>query len=119
MHEDLDEKGKAWDRENAEIFRSCLEMTYCPNPIDTSSVMLPPELSALTEQLAENAHELWAAQRLADGWTPGPQRDDAAKKHPCLVPYSDLPESEKEYDRIAVRGALLAIVALGYRIEKK
>jgi len=119
MHEDLDEAGKAWDRENADIFRIRMAVTYRPNPIDTSSVTLPPELVALTERLAENAHELWAAQRLADGWTPGPQRDDAAKKHPCLVPYAELPESEKEYDRIAVRGALLAIVALGYRVGKK
>jgi len=49
----------------------------------------------LSEHLARNAHDIWARQRLADGWNSGPGRDDAAKEHPCLVPYKDLPESEK------------------------
>lgn len=88
---------------------------YQPRPIDTSAVSLPAELLALTERLAENAHDIWAQQRLAQGWTYGPQRDDAAKKHPCLVSYADLPESEKEYDRKAAMETLKAIVALGYR----
>jgi hypothetical protein len=91
-------------------------MSYRPAPIDTSAAPLSPELHALTERLAENAHDIWAAQRLADGWTFGPKRDDAAKKHPCLVPYAELPDSEKQYDRIAALGTLRAILALGYRI---
>src|ERR1039458_4934846 len=73
-------------------------MSYQPKPIDTEGATLPQELLPLTERLAENAHDLWAAQRLAQGWSFGPQRDDKAKKHPCLVPYNELPESEKEYD---------------------
>ena len=92
-------------------------MSYEPHPIETSHITLSPDLSALTERLAENAHDLWAAQRMSDGWTHGPQRDDHAKKHPCLVPYDDLPDSEKEYDRKAAIGTLKAILALGYRIE--
>lgn len=92
-------------------------MPYTPAPIDTAAVLLPPELHALTERLAENAHDLWAAQRLAQGWTHGPQRDDAKKLHPCLVPYADLPESEKEYDRTAALGTLKAILQLGYSIR--
>ena len=92
-------------------------MSYNPKPIGTSHITLPLELQQLTERLAENAHDLWAKQRLADGWTFGPQRDDRSKRHPCLVAYSDLPESEKRYDREAAMGTLKAIVALGYRIE--
>ena len=92
-------------------------MRYHPQPIDTSSIGLAPELIQLTERLAENAHDLWASQRLKDGWTHGPQRDDKAKKHPCLVPYDQLPDSEKEYDRSAAMGTLKAILALGYRIQ--
>ena len=42
---------------------------YVPRLIDTASVLLPSPLIALTEHLAENAHDLWAAQRHADGWT--------------------------------------------------
>jgi ryanodine receptor 2 len=93
-------------------------MNYRPSPIDASAVKLPVDLSELTEKLSENAHELWAAQRLKDGWTWGAKRDDTAKKHPCLVPYSELPESEKVYDRETAMGTLKAILALGYRIEK-
>jgi len=68
--------------------------------------------------LARNAHDIWARQRLADGWRFGPRRDDAKKEHPCLVPYEDLPESEKVYDRSAAMETLKAILALGYRIMK-
>jgi len=91
-------------------------MSYQPKPIDTEDVALPRELLPLTERLAENAHDLWATQRLAEGWSYGPQRGDKAKKHPCLVPYGELPESEKEYDRVAALGTLKAILKLGYRI---
>ncbi len=94
-------------------------MRYYPQPIETSSISLPPELVQLTERLAKNAHDLWACQRLQDGWTYGPQRDDQAKKHPCLVPYDQLPDFEKEYDRTTVMGTLKAILALGYRIQKE
>jgi hypothetical protein len=91
---------------------------YKPKPISTVGVSLTSDIVELTELLARNAHEIWAQQRLADGWTYGPRRDDAAKKHPCLVPYGDLPESEKEYDRNAALETLKAILTLGYRIEK-
>ena len=90
---------------------------YQPKPIDTSEIALDPDLTALTERLAENAHDLWAQERFSQGWTYGPQRDDHAKKHPCLVPYDRLPDSEKEYDRHTTMGTLRAILALGYRIE--
>jgi len=91
-------------------------MAYTPNPLDDTGVQLPQELSKLAEQLAENTHELWARQRIADGWQYGPQRNDDIRRHPCLVPYDQLPESEKEYDRLTVLGTLKAILALGYKI---
>lgn len=97
-------------------FGSLPAMSYQPRPIETSRIVLPPELVPLTERLAENAHDLWAAQRLAQGWTFGPQRDDAKKLHPCLIPYDQLPDHEKEYDRIAALGTLKAILKLGYQI---
>ena len=91
-------------------------MKYQPVPVDTSNVTLSPELGALTERLAENAHDLWAAHRIAQGSSHGPQRDDAKKLHPCLVRYDQLPDSEKEFDRQAALGTLKAILKLGYRI---
>lgn len=91
---------------------------YKPEPLDTSDVALPEELRNLTEWLAQNTHNLWAQKRMADGWTYGPHRNDVTKKHPGLVPYSDLSVSEQDYDRTTAMEALKAIIALGYRIEK-
>ena len=90
---------------------------YQPAPIDTSDVELPSELSVLVERLAENAHDLWARQRMADGWTLGDERNDAELKHPGLVPYDELPDSEKEYDRIMAIESIKSIVALGYDVS--
>lgn len=92
--------------------------TYTPSPADVSAVELPKELAELTEKMARNVHELWAAGRMADGWRYGPQRDDALKLHPCLVPYDELPESERDYDRQTAVGTLRLILSLGYKIEK-
>ena len=92
--------------------------SYTPKPIDTAAVTLPTDLEDLTEHLAENAHDHWALQRMSEGWTYGPKRDDAAKHHPDLVPYADLTDGEKEYDRKTAMETLKAIVALGYTISK-
>lgn len=92
---------------------------YSPNPIDTGSIELPQELIELTERIAENVHENWSAARMADGWVYGETRNDKEKTTPCLVPYSELSENEKEYDRISALQTLKLIVALGYKIEKK
>jgi ryanodine receptor 2 len=93
-------------------------MTYLPEPIDTSGVELPPEVRELAERLAEHVHDIWARQRMSEGWRHGPRRDDRHKMHPGLVPYAELPESEKDYDRNTALQTLAAIIALGYRIER-
>ncbi|MFC5701349.1 RyR domain-containing protein [Cohnella faecalis] len=94
-------------------------MAYRPNPIDTSSIVLSEDVLELTEKLAENAHDEWALQRLSEGWTYGPERNDALKHHPGLVPYADLTEGEREYDRITAMKTLKALQALGYTIALK
>jgi hypothetical protein len=91
---------------------------YQPRPIDTSHIVLPAHLLALTEQLAEHNHDTWAQQRLADGWTYGPHRDDLRREHPGLVPYNQLSEAEKEYDRATALETLKAVIALGYHISR-
>ena len=91
--------------------------TYTPQPLDTSDVRLPKELESLVEQMAKNVHEVWAEGRLEQGWTYGEERNDALKKHPCLVPYEDLPESEKEYDRNTAVSTLKLILKLGFTIQ--
>jgi hypothetical protein len=92
--------------------------TYEPRPIETSAVELSGDLLQLTEQLAQNTHDHWAKRRMAEGWTFGAVRDDAAKKHPNLVPYDQLTEAEKEYDRETAMQTLRAMIALGWRIER-
>ena len=92
---------------------------YKPNPIDTREIVLSDDLLELREKIAENVHEVWAESRVVEGWTYGSERNDAAKTTPCLVPYSDLPESEKEYDRNTAFQTLKLIIALGYKIEKE
>jgi hypothetical protein len=93
-------------------------MSYQPRPIDVALVALTPEILQLTERLAENAHDVWGAKRLAEGWTLGPKKDSDLKQTPLLVPYAELPESEKQYDRDLALATLKAALALGYRIEK-
>jgi len=90
---------------------------YHPRPVDTSKIELDPSLLKLVEYLARNTHEVWAAGRLKGGWTWGPARDDAAQKHPSLVPYEALSDSEKQFDRDTAMEALKLISALGYRIQ--
>ena len=92
---------------------------YTPKPMDTSDVQLPESLKELTEKMALNVHEVWAASRIAQGWTYGEKRDDALKTHPCLVPYDELPEVEKDYDRHTAIETLKLIVKSGYDIHKK
>lgn len=93
-------------------------MKYNPNPIDLSDVALDASLESLVEALAENVHDTWAKGRMDDGWTYGLVRDDAQKRHPCLVPYNELPESEKEYDRNTAISTLKFIVKNGFGISK-
>jgi len=91
-------------------------MIYEPRPIDTSQVSLTPEILQLTERLAENAHDLWAVKRLAEGWTYGPEKRGDVQQTPLLVPYAELPETEKQYDRDLAMETLKALLALGYSL---
>ena len=92
---------------------------YDPRPYDVSDVTLSDDLVALTERIAANVHDVWASGRIAEGWTLGPAKNAEKKETPLLVPYDELPESEKEYDRNTALATIKLILKLGYRIEKK
>ena len=92
---------------------------YVPQPMDTSDIQLPDELNVLIEQMAKNVHEVWAESRIAQGWSYGEERNDTLKHHPCLVPYEELPEVEKAYDRDTALGTLKLISKLGFKITKE
>jgi len=90
---------------------------YKPAPLDTSQIKLPDSLLDLTEQLARNTHEVWAKQRMDEGWKYGEKRDDKLKEHPGLVPYEMLSETEKEYDRKTAMETLKMIYSLNFTIS--
>lgn len=92
---------------------------YIPQPIDTKDVRLLPELDNLAEAIAKNVHEVWAVGRMAEGWAYGDKRNDALKQHPCLVPYEELPEEEKEYDRRTAMETLKIVMKLGFKIVQE
>lgn len=91
---------------------------YVPNPIDVSDINLPDDIIALAELISKNVHEVWAKMRLEEGWVYGEKRNDDLKTNPCIVPYEDLPEEEKAYDRNTALETLRLIIKLGYKLEK-
>lgn len=95
-----------------------MKKEYRPQPIDTTDIELPEELVPLVEKMAKNVHEVWAETRIVQGWSYGEERDDANKTHPCLIPYEELPEEEKEYDRNTSIGTLKLIMKLGFKIVR-
>lgn len=92
---------------------------YEPKPIDLSGIELPESLMPLVEKMAENVHDEWAKTRIEQGWTWGSRRNDALQEHPCLVPYNELPEEEKVYDRNTAISTIKLIIASGFKISKE
>ena len=93
-------------------------MTYIPKPLDTGEIRLDQELQELIEQVSKNIHEVWAENRLADGWQYGVSYDGDRKLHPCLIPYDQLTEREKDLDRATVKQTVKTLLKLGYEIKK-
>jgi len=90
---------------------------YSPTPLNNEKVDLPEKLFENIELLAKNVHEEWARKRVEEGWQYGSQRDDVMKLHPSLIPYDELSEGEKEYDRQTALSTLRMVISLGFRIE--
>lgn len=91
---------------------------YKPKPVDTRDVIVPEELMELVEEMSRNVHEVWAKSRMEQGWKWGPQRDDELKTHPDLVPYNELSEELKDYDRSTSMETIKLILKLGFKISK-
>lgn len=95
-----------------------MKTDYIPRPVDVSGKTLPKELEDLVEAMAKNVHEIWAKTRMEQGWTYGKERNDLLKQHPCLIPYEELSEEERIYDRNTAIGTLNLILDLGFKISK-
>ena len=91
---------------------------YTPKPVDISDVELDSTLMELVEVMAKNVHDVWAETRIKDGWRYGETRNDERLEHPCLIPYEELSDSEREYDRNTAIGTLKLIHKLGFKITK-
>lgn len=92
---------------------------YEPHPIDVDQIPLDRDLEELQEAIAENAHDVWAEARMKEGWSYGKKRNDATKEHPDLIPYTALPDSEKEYDRIMAFNTIKLVKKLGWDLKKR
>lgn len=116
----MDEFEMAWHESNNYMVRALQSIDeYKPHPISLDDILLTEDLTELREAIAENTHDVWAETRIAEGWSYGTVRDDEKKQHPNLVPYSVLPESDKEYERIMAWNTIKLIKKLGFKITKE
>ena len=95
------------------------KFVYEPYPIALDDVTLDEDLTELQEAIAENAHEIWAKARTEQGWSYGPERNDQKKETPDMVPYCNLPESEKLYDREMAMQTLKLVKKLGFEVKRR
>ena len=91
---------------------------YIPHPIDTKDVVLPEELIPLAEKIKKNVHEVWSKGRMDNGWKYGVERDGGGMLNHCIVPYEELSETEKEFDRNTSQETLKLIMKLGFKIVR-
>lgn len=112
---------QAWQQSNnyLVVVNTTDKFVYEPSPISLDDVILSDDLAELQEAIAENAHEIWAKTRTDQGWTYGPERNDVQKETPDMIPYCNLPESEKLYDREMAMQTLKLVKKLGFEIKKK
>jgi serine phosphatase RsbU (regulator of sigma subunit) len=82
---------------------------------DSISILFPD--SNEIETMAKLEHERWAWEKRLNDFVYGNERNDNEKIHPCLIPYNELPESEKEKDRQQVRLYPLLLNDLDYSVE--
>ena len=117
----IDSFVSAWEQSNnyLVVINTTDKFVYEPSPITLDDIELSEDLTELQEAIAENAHEIWAKNRCDQGWTYGPERNDKKKETPDMIPYCNLPESEKLYDREMAMQTLKLVKKLGFEIVKK
>lgn len=72
---------------------------YKPQPLDLANIALNPKLEELVELLAENTHNVWAKERIRNGWTYGVVENPSQKRHPYLLPYDKVDNVIKKANR--------------------
>uniref|UniRef100_A0A672KZ94 Ryanodine receptor 3 n=1 Tax=Sinocyclocheilus grahami TaxID=75366 RepID=A0A672KZ94_SINGR len=92
------------------------QTSFIPKPVDTSQIGMPPHLEKVRDRLAENIHELWGMNKIELGWCYGKIREDNKRQHPCLVDFSKLPETERNYNLQMSTETLKTLLALGCHV---
>nr|NP_001246206.1 ryanodine receptor, isoform J [Drosophila melanogaster]AFH07961.1 ryanodine receptor, isoform J [Drosophila melanogaster] len=90
---------------------------YKPAPLDLSAVTLTPKLEELVDQLAENTHNLWARERIQQGWTYGLNEDSENHRSPHLVPYAKVDEAIKKANRDTASETVRTLLVYGYVLD--
>ncbi|XP_069698288.1 ryanodine receptor isoform X7 [Periplaneta americana] len=90
---------------------------YKPAPLDLSAITLTPKMEELVDQLAENTHNLWAKERIQQGWTYGLNEDSDIKRSPHLVPYSKVDEAIKKANRDTASETVRTLLVYGYNLD--
>uniref|UniRef100_A0A8C7M9I6 Ryanodine receptor 3 n=1 Tax=Oncorhynchus kisutch TaxID=8019 RepID=A0A8C7M9I6_ONCKI len=94
------------------------QASFIPTPVDTSQIVQPPHLDNVRDRLAENIHELWGMNKIELGWSYGKVRDDNKRQHPCLVDFTKLPETERNYNLQMSSETLKTLLALGCHVTQ-
>uniref|UniRef100_A0A182IRU9 Uncharacterized protein n=1 Tax=Anopheles atroparvus TaxID=41427 RepID=A0A182IRU9_ANOAO len=90
---------------------------YKPAPLDLSAAVLTPKMEELVDQLAENTHNLWAKERIQQGWTYGLNEDSENLRSPHLVPYSKVDEAIKKANRDTASETVRTLLIYGYNLD--
>lgn len=95
---------------------------YNPQPVDLSHVQLPEGMDSLRELLAAHNHDTWAANKMSprNGYVYGKETNDQADPptHCDLIPYEDLDDEKKKWDRDTAEASIRLLIHLGYTITK-
>ena len=77
------------------------------------------DIKDILEEVAAEIHNVWMRERIRDGWTWSEASDSTKKTHSSLIPYSELPESEKNYDRRTALVTIKCLMDKGFTIQKQ
>jgi len=103
----------------SEVIARVAAANYKPNPeAELLGVEIPDELHSAVDAIEGLVHNTWAAGRMAQGWTWGPARDDANKKHPDLIPSCCLSDEERAFNRDTAAATVRKLLAMGFKITR-
>jgi hypothetical protein len=117
--DELDSGLKKSNRKQADQIQEMLRRVRCGlYPVVEEGALSYEFTPEEVELLAEMGHERWVSERGADGWVYGETRDVDAKISPHLLPWGELTEELKEYDREAVRGIPEFLAKAGFEVYR-